>query len=65
MAATVQELIKKSISIYFKGISPNFKTKLEMIAFHFGSIESFLKATKDDIDSITLIDGTRPIKLTD
>lgn len=65
MAATIQELIKKSFAIHFKGLSPVFKQKIELIAYHFGSLDSFLSATKTDFENITFIGGEKAIKLTD
>jgi hypothetical protein len=55
MAATIQELIKKGFSIHFKGLSPAFKQKVEIIAYHFGSLDSFLSAKKEDFEDITFI----------
>ena len=65
MAATIQELIKKGVSIHFKGLSPAFKQKIGIIAYHFGSLDSFLNATKENFENITFIGGEKPIKLTE
>jgi hypothetical protein len=65
MAATVQELIKKGLSIYLKGLSPSFKQKVEIIAYHFGNINDFLRAKKEDFEDITFVGGEKPIKLSE
>jgi hypothetical protein len=65
MAATTQELIKKAFSVQQKGISSSFKRKIEIIAYHFGDIGSFLRATKEDFENISFVGGEKPIKLTD
>ena len=63
MAATIQELIKKGFSVHLKNPSTGFKRKIEIIAYHFGSIDSFKNATKEDFENISFIDGEKPIKL--
>lgn len=63
MAATVQELIKKGLSIYLKGLSPSFKQKVEIIAYHFGSIKSFLNATREDLEKLVFVIDNPNIKL--
>jgi hypothetical protein len=65
MAATIQELIKKGFSIHLKGLSPAFKQKVEIIAYHFGNLDTFLNAKKEDFENITFIGGEKPIKLTE
>lgn len=65
MAATIQELIKKGFSVHLKGLSPAFKQKVEIIAYHFGSLDSFLSAEKSDFENITFIGGEKAIKLTE
>lgn len=65
MAATVQELIKKGFIIYSKSISINFKNKIELFAGHFGSIQSFLQATREDFEKLIFVIDDAKIKLTD
>ncbi len=65
MAATIQELIKKGISIHLRTLSPTFKKKIEIIVYHFGSIDSFLCATKEQFENISFIGGENPIRLTE
>ncbi len=65
MAATIQELIKKGFAIHLKGFSRTFKQKVEIIAYHFGSLDSFLSAKKTDFENITFVGGEKAIKLTE
>ena len=65
MAATTQELIKKGFSIHLKSMSVAFKQKIEIIAYNFGDIDSFLCATKEDFENISFVGGEKPIKLTE
>lgn len=65
MAATIQELIKKGFSIHLKGLFPTLKQKIQIIAYHFGNLNDFLSAKKEDFENITFIGGEKPIKLTE
>lgn len=62
MASTIQELIKKSFSIHFNSVSDNFKQKLDIISIHFGSIKSFLEATREDFEKIVFVFDNPNIK---
>jgi len=69
MVATLQELIKKGFNIYLKGLpnsprlSSTLKRNIEIIAYHFGSIDNFLKAKKEDFENISFVGGEKPINL--
>ena len=65
MAATVQELIKKGFSIHAKGLSITLKYKIELFSSHFGSIKSFLSATRDDFEKWVFVIDNPTIKLSD
>ncbi|WP_051203639.1 TdeIII family type II restriction endonuclease [Hugenholtzia roseola] len=65
MAATVQTLIKKGFSVHLKGLSGAFKQKIDILAHHFGSLDSFLAAKREDFENITFIGGEKAIKLTE
>ncbi|MEY4935287.1 MAG: hypothetical protein RIS64_1646 [Bacteroidota bacterium] len=63
MAAILPNLIKKGFTIHLKGISPSFKHKIEIISYHFETLEAFLNAQKADFESIRFIGGNQMIKL--
>ncbi|MDZ7876962.1 MAG: hypothetical protein U5L45_04795 [Saprospiraceae bacterium] len=65
MAATVKELIKKGFSVHSKGLSTGFKNKIELFSSHFGSINSFLKAKREDFEKLIFVIDNPSIKLTD
>jgi hypothetical protein len=65
MAATVQELIKKGFSIHSKGLSTTFKHKIDLFSSHFGSINSFLTAKREDFEKWVFVIDNPSIKLTD
>ena len=65
MAATTQTLIIKGFQIHSESSAKGLKEKMEMIASHFGSINSFLKANRKDFDKLVFkVDNPR-FKLTD
>ncbi len=65
MAATVPELIKKGFSIHSKGLSTVFKHKIDLFSSHFGSIDAFLKAKREDFEQWVFVMDNPSIKLTD
>lgn len=65
MAATVQELIKKSFGVYNATATPVFKQKIDFIAYHFASINDFLRAKRADFDNICFVGGQKSVYLTD
>jgi len=65
MAATTQELIKKGFQIHNSGLSTTLKQKIYMIAAHYGSVNSFLKAKRSDFDKAIFIVDKPDFKLTD
>jgi hypothetical protein len=65
MAATTQELIKKGFQIHSKTTSRGLKEKIEMIASHYGSISSFLKASRQDLSVLVFKIGDTRFTLTD
>jgi hypothetical protein len=65
MAATTQELITKSFQIHSGNRATVLKQKVEMIASHYGSIATFLKATRKDFDKIVFKVDDKKFKLTD
>lgn len=65
MAATIQELIVKGFQIHSGSLASGLKEKIEMIASHYGNINSFLKANRKDFDKLVFkVDNSR-FKLTD
>lgn len=64
MASTTQELIKKGFQISNKGMSTSFRQKIEMIASHYGSVNSFLKAMRSDFEKIVYVVDKPNFKLT-
>lgn len=65
MAATVQELIKKGFKIHSKSLSKGFKYKIDLFASHFGSIEAFLNAKREDFEKWIFVVDNPKVKLTD
>ncbi len=65
MAATTQELIIKSFQIHSGSTAGGLKEKIEMIAFHYGNIGSFLKANRKDFDKLVFKVDNKSFKLTD
>ncbi|MCU0444190.1 MAG: hypothetical protein MUE85_04675 [Microscillaceae bacterium] len=65
MAATIKELIKKGFSMHNEGISAVFKSKIEIFSSHFGSIDSFLRAKREDFEKLIFVIDNPHIKLTD
>jgi hypothetical protein len=65
MAATVKELIKKGFNVHSKGLSTGLKNKIEIFSSHFGSINSFLKAKREDFENLTFVIDNPSVKLTD
>jgi hypothetical protein len=65
MAATVPELIKKGFSIHSKGLSTVFKHKIDLFSSHFGSIDAFLKAKREDFEQWVFVMDNPSVKLTD
>lgn len=65
MSATLQELIKKGFHVHNKTVSSTLKQKIEVIANHFGNLETFLNATKEDFESIKFVGGESAIKLSE
>ena len=64
MAATTQELIKKGFQIHSRTTSNSLKEKIDMIASHYGSISSFLKAGKQDLSALVFKIGEPRFMLT-
>lgn len=65
MAATTQELIIKSFQIHSGSTAGGLKEKIEMIASHYGSISSFLKANRKDFEKLVFKVDSKSFKLTD
>lgn len=65
MAATVQELIKKSFGVYNATATATFKQKIDLIAYRFGTINDFLRAKRADFDNICFVGGQKSVYLTD
>jgi hypothetical protein len=64
MAATVQNLIKKSFNILLGGQTRLFDQKIDLITGHCGSIKAFLNITKADCEKLVFVIDEPQIKLT-
>ncbi len=65
MAATTQELIIKSFHLHSGSTAGGLKEKIEMIAFHYSNIGSFLKANRKNFDQLVFKVDNKSFKLTD
>ena len=64
MSISTKELICKSYQVYNDGLTGSMKEKLEMIASQFETVESFLKANKQDFEKLVFKVGRKKFKLT-
>jgi len=65
VASTTQELIIKGFQIHNGTSATGLKQKIEMIASHYGTINSFLKANRKDFDKLVFKVDNPAFKLTD
>jgi hypothetical protein len=65
MASTTQQLIIKGFQIHSKTSNKELKSKIEMIASHYGNVSSFLEASRNDFDKLVFKIGTPTFRLTE
>lgn len=65
MAATLQELLIRGFQIYHGTLDKKLRQKFEMLASHYSSIRSFLKATPKDFEKLVFKVDSPNFKLID